>query len=188
MLDWTSLVAQWLRLHAPSAGGLGSIPGRGTRSHKPQLRVWLLQLKIPHAATTKINKYNKNEVLLTTPPANPGEMSSWVYSHNTLGQVPSSVLLSFNYLRSESHNSHLDYCHYHLHLFPCTQSQHILLCTMRLHWYDGRSRLTKSFPSSKFHSHITPDPPPRVCQEMSSAWPSTPFKVSFPESPFRNPF
>ncbi|TEA25916.1 hypothetical protein DBR06_SOUSAS5710039, partial [Sousa chinensis] len=28
-----SLVAQWLRLHAPSAGGLDLIPGRGTRSH-----------------------------------------------------------------------------------------------------------------------------------------------------------
>ena len=29
----TSLVAQWLRLHAPNAGGLGSIPGQGARSH-----------------------------------------------------------------------------------------------------------------------------------------------------------
>ena len=27
----TSLVAQWLRLCSPNAGGLGSIPGRGTR-------------------------------------------------------------------------------------------------------------------------------------------------------------
>ena len=29
----TSLVAQWLRLCAPNAGGLGSIAGQGTRSH-----------------------------------------------------------------------------------------------------------------------------------------------------------
>ena len=29
----TSLVAQWLRLHTPNAGGPGSIPGQGTRSH-----------------------------------------------------------------------------------------------------------------------------------------------------------
>ena len=29
----TSLVAQWIRLHAPNAGGLGSIPGQETRSH-----------------------------------------------------------------------------------------------------------------------------------------------------------
>ena len=35
----TSLVVQWLRLHAPNAGSLGSIPGQGTRSHMPQLRV-----------------------------------------------------------------------------------------------------------------------------------------------------
>ena len=35
----TSLVVQWLRLHAPSAGGLGSIPGQGTRSHVLQVLV-----------------------------------------------------------------------------------------------------------------------------------------------------
>ena len=29
----TSLVAQWLRFHTPSAGGPGLIPGQGTRSH-----------------------------------------------------------------------------------------------------------------------------------------------------------
>ena len=29
----TSLVAQWIRLHAPNAGGLGSIPGQETRFH-----------------------------------------------------------------------------------------------------------------------------------------------------------
>ena len=28
----TSLVVQWVSLHAPNAAGLGSIPGRGTRS------------------------------------------------------------------------------------------------------------------------------------------------------------
>ncbi|TEA25426.1 hypothetical protein DBR06_SOUSAS11710014, partial [Sousa chinensis] len=46
-----SLVVQWLRLHAPKAGGQGSIPGQGTRSHMPQLRVHTSQLKILHAAT-----------------------------------------------------------------------------------------------------------------------------------------
>ena len=36
----TSLVVQWLRLHAPNArGGPGSVPGQRTRSHGPQLRV-----------------------------------------------------------------------------------------------------------------------------------------------------
>ncbi|TEA33049.1 hypothetical protein DBR06_SOUSAS46710003, partial [Sousa chinensis] len=50
-----SLVAQWLRRRAPDAGGPGSTPGQGTRSHMPQLRVCmpqLKQLKRPsHAAT-----------------------------------------------------------------------------------------------------------------------------------------
>ena len=34
----TSLVVQWLRICTPNAGGLGSIPGRGTRSRMSQLR------------------------------------------------------------------------------------------------------------------------------------------------------
>ena len=38
----TSLVAQWLTLCTPNAGGLGSIPSQETRSH-------VLQLKIPYA-------------------------------------------------------------------------------------------------------------------------------------------
>ena len=35
----TSQVVQWLRLWAPNAGWLASIPGRGTRSHMPQLKL-----------------------------------------------------------------------------------------------------------------------------------------------------
>ena len=50
----TSLVVQWLRLLTLSAGGPGSIPAQGTRSHVPPL-------KILHAATraqcSQINKY-----------------------------------------------------------------------------------------------------------------------------------
>ena len=34
----TSLIVQWLRLYAPNAGALGSIPDQGTRSHMLQLR------------------------------------------------------------------------------------------------------------------------------------------------------
>ena len=36
---WTSLVDQWLRLHNPDAGGLGSIPGRGTTSRMMATKV-----------------------------------------------------------------------------------------------------------------------------------------------------
>ena len=39
----TSLVVRWLRLQSPNAGGPGSIPGLGTRSHMPQLRVCMPQ-------------------------------------------------------------------------------------------------------------------------------------------------
>ena len=49
----TSLVIQWLRLYAPNAGEPGLIPGWGTRSYVPQLRVRKTQLKIPRGATER---------------------------------------------------------------------------------------------------------------------------------------
>ena len=48
----TSLVVQWLRLHAPSAGGLGSIPGQGTRSHMLQAT------KSSHTTTKDAARHN----------------------------------------------------------------------------------------------------------------------------------
>ena len=50
----TSLVVQWLRLCVPNAGDAGSIPGQGTRSHKPQLRP-------SQAQPNKIFKEKKNK-------------------------------------------------------------------------------------------------------------------------------
>ena len=46
-----SLVVQWVRLWAPNEGGPGLIPDQGIRPHVPQLRVWVLQLKILRTAT-----------------------------------------------------------------------------------------------------------------------------------------
>ena len=44
------LVVQWLKLCSTNAGGLGSIPDQGTRSHVPQMGVQKLQPeKIPCA-------------------------------------------------------------------------------------------------------------------------------------------
>ena len=40
-------MVQWLRVRTPEAGSPGSIPGQRTRSHWPQLRVCLPQLKDP---------------------------------------------------------------------------------------------------------------------------------------------
>ena len=42
----TSLVVQWLKFRTPNAEGQGSIPGQGTRSHTPQLKI--------HHATMKM--------------------------------------------------------------------------------------------------------------------------------------
>ncbi|TEA37944.1 hypothetical protein DBR06_SOUSAS37410008, partial [Sousa chinensis] len=47
-----SLVVQWLRLCAPNAGGPGSIPGWGTRSHMDTTT------KSLHAATKKAACHN----------------------------------------------------------------------------------------------------------------------------------
>ena len=57
-------MVQWLRLHGPNAGGLGSIPGQGTRSHMLQRRVHRPQLKILDAVsrpgTVKLKKKNRS--------------------------------------------------------------------------------------------------------------------------------
>ena len=59
-LPRTSLVIHWIRLHAPNAVGLGSSPGQGTRSHMPQLRVYMSQLKILKTTTkTQCSQINK---------------------------------------------------------------------------------------------------------------------------------
>ena len=56
----TSLVVQWLRLHAAHAGGLGPIPGQGTRRHVLQLRAGRPQLKIsPEATKTRHRQVNE---------------------------------------------------------------------------------------------------------------------------------
>ena len=52
MVLGTSLVAQWVGRRAPNAGGLGSIPGQGTRSHMHGAT------KSSHAATKEPTSYN----------------------------------------------------------------------------------------------------------------------------------
>ena len=49
----TSLVVQWLRLHAPNAGALGSIPSQGPRSHMPQLKIPSAAMKTWHSQVKK---------------------------------------------------------------------------------------------------------------------------------------
>ena len=47
-------MAHWLGLRAPNAGGTGSIPGRGTRSH-------MMQLKGSHAPTKDPACHNEDQ-------------------------------------------------------------------------------------------------------------------------------
>ena len=55
---WGLPCGQWLRCCAPSAGGSGSIPGQGTRSHMSQLK---MQRSCMPTSTqhSKINKFLK---------------------------------------------------------------------------------------------------------------------------------
>ena len=52
-------MVQWLRLHAPNAGGPGSIPGQGARSHVPATK------KIQHAAIKDLHAASKTEYPLS---------------------------------------------------------------------------------------------------------------------------
>ena len=52
-------MVQWLRLHTPSAGGLGLIPSQGTRPHVMKLRVGMPHLKIPHVARKSLSTTTK---------------------------------------------------------------------------------------------------------------------------------
>ena len=93
------LVVQWLRLHAPNAGGLGSIPDQGTKSHVPQWRVHMLQLRPTAAQQTNIKtKQNKkflsgwlDEFLpLSTPMWPPAGSAQRTFRHPVRPLKPSS--------------------------------------------------------------------------------------------------
>ena len=56
-----SLVVQWLRLCAPDTGGLGLIPGQGTRSHMPQLRLYAAKLIKINVRKKKVHSLKKKK-------------------------------------------------------------------------------------------------------------------------------
>ena len=62
-----SLVVQWLRLPTPNAGGLGSIPGQGTRSHVPQLKTLHATTKTQHSQINKSIYILKSGELKSSP-------------------------------------------------------------------------------------------------------------------------
>ena len=87
----TSLGVPWLRLHIPNAGGLGSIPGRGTRFHMLQLRVHVLQLQIPYVSiNTRCSQINKYIRIKTKRCLHMPLILSQVHSHVQKDQRPIS--------------------------------------------------------------------------------------------------
>ena len=66
-----SLAVQWLKLHAPNAGGLGSIPGQGTASHMQQLRAFTPPLRIPQTAMKSSHRAMKTQCSQKKPLQNP---------------------------------------------------------------------------------------------------------------------
>ena len=77
-------MVQWLRLGAPHAGGMGSIPGQGTRSHMLQLRVRMLQgrLKILCAtAKTSHGQINKQIYIFKDTPGDITGVSNTTLKH-----------------------------------------------------------------------------------------------------------
>ncbi|XDB47150.1 hypothetical protein AB1E18_000764 [Capra hircus] len=101
----TSLGVHWLRLQAPNAEGLGSIPGQGTRIHLSQLRPSLGGAdpqgspKAPKLASGDLSKHQTSG-----PPggAHPGQHPRAVRSYlhckkyvlypNLLSRVPAAVM------------------------------------------------------------------------------------------------
>ena len=72
--------------------GPGSVPGLGTRSYMPQLRVWMLQLRIPSVATkawySQINKINtlKGMIILSPKQKDLGTINSRINSYLVEGR------------------------------------------------------------------------------------------------------
>ena len=88
------MVVQWLRLCAPTAGGLSSIPGWGTRSHMPQLRVLIPQLR-PSVAKLKKKKRAPEPSPPWTEVHCSASKGAAIYSHSLFSTFNSWVALPF---------------------------------------------------------------------------------------------
>ena len=61
-------MVQWFMLvHASNARDPGLIPGQGTRSHTPKLRVHMLELKIPRATVKTWRSQINKSIFLKNP-------------------------------------------------------------------------------------------------------------------------
>ena len=75
--SWTSLPVQWSRLHAPHAGGMGSIPDQGTRiphapsCHTAQPKFFKNNFKKQKATLMVHVHHSKKHISCETPTATP---------------------------------------------------------------------------------------------------------------------
>jgi len=120
---WDSLVIQWLRFHTPNAGGLCSIPGQGTKSHMPQLKIPQVA---PKTWCSKINKYffnftkgqstlsSQNHFWISQPSSNEHlkvqPHPCWATSWFLLDVICEAVLLGWKTLRLEIGWSSWSWC------------------------------------------------------------------------------
>ena len=91
---------QWLGLWAPKAGGLSSIPGWGTRSHMPQPRVCMPQLRPGSVKLKKqTNIFPPSPCRIREKIGNFCQLSkSRLHSLPRLGQIPCPWILSLGFL------------------------------------------------------------------------------------------
>ena len=121
----TSLVVQWLRRHIPNVGGPGSIPGQGTRFHKPQLslhatteRTHMLKRRSKiHHTTTKTRCSQVSKEMLITPAYELTEVRTWfflrhVFDSSCVLQCNLEASLALSWAETE-----VSFC------YPCSQGQ-----------------------------------------------------------------
>ena len=77
-----SLVVQWLRLKAPNAG---SIPGQGSRSHMPQLKILSVAAKTWCSQTNKKKNFFKGREGVQS--SFKRELSFWIKCLETSGET-----------------------------------------------------------------------------------------------------
>ena len=121
--NWYPLVIQWLRFHTPNAGGLCSIPGQGTKSHMPQLKIPQVA---PKTWCSKINKYffnftkgqstlsSQNHFWISQPSSNEHlkvqPHPCWATSWFLLDVICEAILLGWKTLRLEIGWSSWSWC------------------------------------------------------------------------------
>ena len=158
-------MVQWLGLHVPNAGGQVSIPGKGTRPHKSQLRICIPKLKNAITNTEDPMCHNQDLAFLI-----------FILLYNTVLLLP---YIDMNqprvYMSSQSWTPLPPCTPYHLSgSSPCTSPKHPVSCI--------KHRLAIRFLPDSIHvsmpfSQIIP-PSPSLSESKSPFYTSVSLAVS----------